>query len=143
VNGTPSFDADNPDDVANGASMEIYVSGPDDINRLYVFTGTAMVNFERPSDVAEGFGTETTTIQVILQKNLPSKKNFRGSATFASHGAIAQDDFTDDYGMGVLEADTIVKEDGELRVIIHLEVAHDARISRVAYQSNVIASVPD
>jgi hypothetical protein len=142
VNGTPTLDADNPDDVANGTSMEIHIPGPGDINRLYIFTGTAVINFER-SD-ADSPGTQITKLQVILPKNLPSEKNFRGSATFASHGEIDNDgDHTDDYGMAVLDADTIVKEDGELRVIMHLEVARDARVGRVAYQSNVIASVPE
>jgi len=140
MNGTPTLDADNPDQVANASTMEIVVDGPGDINRLFIFTGTALVNFER--DESEDPGTQVIEIQIILEKNLPSKKDFRGSATFASHGEIENDgSYTDDYGMAVLDSTTIAKDDGALRLVAHLEVRHDAKIGRMAYQANVVASL--
>ena len=65
MNGIPTYDADNPDHVTNGTTMEIIVEGPDDVNRLFIFTGTALVNFERPD--SETPGTQTIEIQIILE----------------------------------------------------------------------------
>src|SRR2546427_1435986 len=90
------LDADQPDEVTSGVRpasnsqqpvatfIEAVVDGPDDINRLFIFTGSALVRLEIPTDLQVRGNTEKNSYRIILAKNLASGKDFRGSSTFAS-----------------------------------------------------------
>jgi hypothetical protein len=135
------LDANDPHDVANGSLIEIGVQGPQDINRLFVFTGTALVDFALPDADSN---LETGEIEIILAKGLVNTDSFRGAATFASQAEIQNDgSYYDDYVMSVIDSITKVTHHDELRLIAHLGVSPHAQIGRLAYQSNVVASIHD
>lgn len=146
------LDADNPDQVTSGIRpasspqqpfatfIEARVDGPNDANRLFIFTGTAIVNFEMPFERQEPGTRELKFFRIILAKNLASGKDFRGSSTFASLAHI-QNDEGEDFAHAVLEANTTVQSDGSLRLQVRLGVENDSALLRLSYQVNVLAHV--
>jgi hypothetical protein len=149
--GSIRLDADNPQEVANGTDcdvlstsckpfLEVAISGPGNANRLFVFSGIAIIGFERPDDA--GPGTQVCEFDVILEKNLPTPDDFIAATTFASLTAIQfEGEEYNDWGCAVLQANTVVRNDGALRVIAMLEVLGGTALNRFAYQAHVLAHV--
>jgi len=146
------LDADNPDDVTSGVRptsdsqqpvatfIEAVVDGPNDANRLFIFTGSALVRLEMPDNRQVPGDTEKNSYRIILAKNLASGKDFRGSSTFASLSTIENDD-GEDFAHAVLSASTTVQSDGSLRMEARLGVENDSALLRLSYQVSVLAHV--
>ena len=143
-----SLDADKPDQVASGIRpgsnpgqlvatfIEVTVDGPGDANRLFIFTGTALVNYENFTAILR----DEKHFQVILAWRLADKKDFRGSSTYASLATIQSDD-NEDFAHALLTASTTVQNDGTLRLVAQLGVWNDSAILRLSYQACVLAHV--
>jgi hypothetical protein len=141
------LDADNPDEVANGIRPEgatlitTPVDGPNDVDQLLIFAGTAIIGFEIPGDDQEnGVTTGREEVDIILEKNLNSPTDFRGSTTYAALAAVNRDDNTG-LGYRITDTRTIVRPDGALRLIANIAVGFDAVLLRMNYQAFILARV--
>lgn len=146
------IDADDPSAVSSGVRptanvqqpvatfIEATVVGPRDANRLFIFSGSAIVNFEMPDEDTETPGASASeVVEIVLAKNL-HPADFRGSSTFAAPSTCSNLD-EDDFLYAVLGVKTIVKPDGALRLVAVLQVGDDAKLVRFSYQANVLAHV--
>jgi hypothetical protein len=146
------LDADDPSAVTSGIRptanvqqpvatfIEATVTGPRDANRLFIFSGSAIVNVEVPPDDQKVGATLTEEVQIVLAKNLAHPGDFRGSSTYAAPSTISNDDQVD-YFYAVLGANTVVRQDGSLRLTAVLKVTGDSEVVRFSYQVTVLAHV--
>ena len=146
------IDADNPSTVTSGVRpianvqqpvatfIEIVVTGLGDANRLFIFSGSVIVNFEIPANDQGRGVTQSEEVEVVLAKNLSHPADFRGSSTYAAPSTVSNDD-NDDFLYAVLGARTVVRPDGALRLIAVLQAGDDSEVIRFSYQASVLAHI--
>jgi hypothetical protein len=146
------IDADDPSVVSSGVRpvanvqqpvvtfIEASVAGPGDANRLFIFSGSVIVNVEVSPEAQETGAQLTEEVEIVLAKNLAHPDDFRGSSTYAAPSTISNDD-QDEFFYSVLGASTAVRPDGALRLTAILKVGFDSEVVRFTYQVNVLAHV--
>jgi hypothetical protein len=139
--------ADNPDDVANGSFIQVVVKGPADVNRLLIFTGTAILNIagQRTDD----FVTSEVNLEIILMEKFPfsvPKGVRQWSATYASLASqdsitrgADNDEFLFDTGVSDGDISTFLDGDQALKLRATLVTRNDCDFNRLAYQANILA----
>ena len=141
----PVLHADNSNDVANGTFITMVVKGPADVNRLLVFTGTAIFDFS-----GDGMDRLTTAnVEIVLMEKYPYSvpKDIQWSATYlslaseASDAAALDDNDECEFDTGLNDGDisTFLDGDGALKLRASLLVYSECHFNRVAYQANVLA----
>ena len=147
---THPLHADNPNDVANGSFLAAVVEGPSDVNRLLIFTGTAILNFPGPTE-DQSDTTNVVNLEIILMQNFTSQFDIpkgisQWSATYvslASEGSVAgsgdNDEWLFDTGENPGDISTFLDNDQALKLRATLVAGTDSNFNRVAYQASVLA----
>src|SRR5215471_6318662 len=87
-----TLDASDGHQVANGTHIEVSVDGPDNANRLLIFTGTAIVNVISDNDDDD---IRRGAVRIKLDYPLPKAVRFVQSATTATLASIFNRDDDD------------------------------------------------
>jgi hypothetical protein len=138
------LDANDPNEVASGIQpsgptfIRLTVGPPDNLHQLLVFSGTAIVGFERPSeDSGGGDTTGFEVVDIILQMNVNNPADFLGASTYCALAAISNDE-QPVHGYKILHAGTIRRDDGALRLVARIAVGFSAELQRMSYQAFVL-----
>jgi hypothetical protein len=146
---TITRDAGNPKEVTNtsvgGPHIELTVDGPDDANRLLIFTGIAILDLEARNDG----GIHRGTCLIRLDYPLPKASTFIKSASNASLSAIRNDD-TDAWLFAVdcVSTQPMQVEGNRTELVLTAVLGissddGDTNLIRMAYQANVLLHVEE
>lgn len=128
------------DRIENFQEMEVFVSGPCDSNRLYIFTGTAVFSFK---------GTGPKVLRDEISFNIPGKSFLDGQVrkvvVTAGLSSIFNDGPANNAGWAIDSVEAgYEKKSNQIKVSAKLAVRDsDGYLLRFGFQATVLAAIND
>ena len=122
--------------IENPQEMEVVVSGPGDINRLFIYTGTAVFDFK---GAGGDWLRDTLTFEIGRSFTVAQ---FRSATATASLASISNVQHAVNAGWAVDRVEASRAASGKIQLRMNLAVRDvDGYVHRVAFEASVLAKL--